>query len=157
MKWIFWIMLFSVPVASLAQDTVQPIKLLESQKTRLLSSASIAKLPVTTSQRIYGRIHHFLDSMVATADKSALFIKKIKTGVSEILNEFWKAGFLLGDKTSNSFYVICGAQTMTAKDIAEGRLVIIVGYALTKIGEFEIKRFERMLINKTPLQYASNF
>lgn len=157
MKWIFWIMLLTVPVVGLAQDTVQTIKLLESQKTRLLLSASVAKLPVTTSQRIDGRIHHFLDSMVATADKSALFIKKIKTGVSGILYEFWKAGFLTGDKTDNSFYVICGAQTMTAKDITDGRLVIIVGYALTKPAEFEVKRFERMLINKTPLQYASNF
>ncbi|MEJ8843518.1 hypothetical protein WG954_14100 [Lacibacter sp. H375] len=157
MKWILLISLLSIHVALSAQDTIQRVKLSELQQTRLLSSPRLIKSSLTTAQKIELRINQFLDSMVRTADASPFFIQKIKNGVSNILYEFWKMGMLTGLAQEQAFYVKCNAQTMTAKDIAEGRLVVIAGYALIKPAEFEVIRFERMLINKTPLQYAANF
>lgn len=141
-----------------AQDTIQRAKLNDLQPKRMLSSNRFVKPTLTTSQKIDAQINSFLDSMVRTADASPFFIQKVKAGVNIILNSFWKAGSLTSAiLQEQAFFVQCNAQTMTQKDIADGRLVLIAGYALLKPAEFEIRRFERILINKTPLQYASQF
>lgn len=158
MKWLFIILLINSCTELSAQDSIQRLKLPELQSNRILSSNRPLKTTLTTSQKIEARINSFLDSMVRTADASPFFIQKIKTGVNNILNGFWRAGALIGaSKQEEAYFVQCNAQTMTQKDIADGRIVVITGYALIKPAEFETKRFERILINKAPLQYASQF
>ena len=158
MKWLFIILLINACTDLSAQDTLQRLKLPELQSKRILSSNRPVKTTLTTSQKIETRINSFLDSMVRTADASPFFIQKIKAGVNNILNGFWRSGLLTGaSQQDQAFFVQCNAQTMTQKDIADGRLVVMVGFALIKPAEFEIRRFERILINKAPLQYASQF
>ncbi|HEX4958330.1 MAG TPA: hypothetical protein VFV46_09150 [Lacibacter sp.] len=158
MKWLFIILLINACTELTAQDTIQRLKLPELHSNRILSSNRLVKTPLTTSQKIEARINSFLDSMVRTADASPFLIQKVKAGVNNILNGFWRSGLLTGaNQQEQAYFVQCNAQTMTQKDIADGRLVVIVSYALFKPAEFEIRRFERILINKTPLQYASQF
>ncbi|MBS4063604.1 MAG: hypothetical protein KGZ74_03545 [Chitinophagaceae bacterium] len=158
MKWLFIILLINAGTELSAQDTIHRVKLPELQSKRILSSNRPVKATLTTSQKIEARINSFLDSMVRTADASPFFIQKVKAGVNNILNGFWRSGLLTGaNQQDQAFFVQCNAQTMTQKDIADGRLVVMVGFALIKPAEFEIRRFERILINKTPLQYASQF
>jgi hypothetical protein len=158
MKWVLFIALLNNCVTLSAQDTIQRVKLPELQANRILSSSRITKPPLAISQKIEARINLFLDSMVRTADASPFFIQKIKVGVNSILDGFWRTGALIGSgRQEQAFFVQCNAQTMTQKDIADGRLVLIAGFALIKPAEFEIRRFERILINKKPLQYASQF
>jgi uncharacterized protein len=83
------------------------------------------------------------------------FIGEVKTGVSVILYQFWKNRRLTGTKPEEAFFVQCDSQTMTQKDIADGRLVVLIGYARLKPAEFTTERFECILLNKTPLQYAN--
>ena len=159
MKWLFIILLINACTELSAQDTVQRIKLTEIPTIRFSALPRIKKpSELTTAQKIELRINLFLDSIVRTADASPFFIQKIKTGVSNILYGFWRTGALTSaSQQEQAFFVKCNAQTMTQKDIAEGRLVLLAGYAIIKPAEFEIRRFERILINKTPLQYASQF
>jgi phage tail sheath protein FI len=158
MKWLFIILLINACTELSAQDSIQRLKLPELHSNRILSSNRPVKTPLTTSQKIEARINSFLDSMVRTADASPFLIQKVKAGVNNILIGFWRSGLLTGaNQQEQAYFVQCNAQTMTQKDIADGRLVVIVSYALLKPAEFEIRRFERILINKTPLQYASQF
>ncbi|WP_407528087.1 hypothetical protein PDL71_08570 [Lacibacter sp. MH-610] len=158
MKWILFISLLCSGAILSAQDTIQRAKISGMQPGRILSSNRIIKPTLTTEQKIVASINLFLDSMVRTADASPFFIQKIKTGVSNILFGFRRTGALTGaGQQEQAFFVQCNVQTMTQKDIADGRLVLIAGYALLKPAEFEIRRFERILINKTPLQYTSQF
>jgi SOS-response transcriptional repressor LexA len=142
---------------SVAQDSVQRIKSAYYRQADAVIKRTITKPKLTTSQKIEAEINQFLDSMVRTADAGPFFIKKVKAGVNSILYRNYRNGLLTGTKIEEAYFVKCNAQTMTQKDIADGRLVLIAGYALLKPAEFEIRRFERILINKTPLQYASEF
>lgn len=142
-----------------AQDTIRRMKVTEMPAIRISSALRFKKQPeLTASQKIELSIHLFLDSMVRTADADPFFLQKVKAGVNNILYGFWRSGLLTGaSQQDQAFFVQCNAQTMTQKDIADGRLVVIAGYALLKPAEFEIRRFEKILINKTPLQYVSQF
>lgn len=142
---------------SVAQDSVQRIKSEYYRQADAIIKRTITKPKLTTSQKVDVEINYYLDSMVRTADASPFFIKKVKAGVSSILYRYYRNGLLAGKKIEEAYFAKCNTETMTQKDIADGRLVLIAGYALLKPAEFEIRRFERILINKTPLQYASQF
>ena len=156
---LFLIILLTISCVTLsAQDTLRRVKLPELQSNRMHSSNRLGNKTQTTSQKIDARINSFLDSIVRTADANPFFIQKVKEGISNILTGFWRSGLLTSaSQKEQAFFVQCNAQTMTQKDIADGRLVVITGYALLKPAEFETRRFERILLNKTPLQYASQF
>lgn len=157
MKWVLLLTLINISATLSAQDTLRQIKVTEIQKIRPVSTQRLTKQFLTTAQKIELRINQFLDSMVRTADASPSFIQKVRTGISNIFYEFYRAKLFPGTEPEYCFYVQCNAQTMTAKDITDGRLVVITGYALVKPAEFEILRFERLLINKKALQHVSSF
>ena len=141
----------------LAQDNIQTVKPSELSKGKVAAIKFRKQTPTTTAGKIEVRMNQFLDSMVRTADESPFFIQKIKSGTAQILFEYFRAGMLAGATVEQSYFVKCNAETMTARDIAEGRLVLLTGFATIKPSEFELLRFERILINKTPLQYASQY
>lgn len=139
-----------------AQDSIQKLKI-PTLNNRTVNTARPKILPLTFEQQVAQKINRFLDSMVQTNDAHPFFIGKVKTGISNILYQFWKNRSLAGTKSEEAFYVQCNSQTMTQKDIADGRLVVVIGYARLKPAEFTTERFERILLNKTPLQYAISF
>jgi len=47
---------------------------------------------------------------------------------------------LLGTKSEHAFFVKCDRTTMTQADIAAGRLVVAIGFAPIRPGEFVIIR-----------------
>ena len=62
---------------------------------------------------------------------------KIRTVIENFLLIQWRAGALAGIKPEQSFYVRIGLhQTMTAQDIAEGRMIVEIGMAVIKPAEF---------------------
>ncbi len=56
-----------------------------------------------------------------------------------LLNE-WKSGALLGATPAQAYFVKCDASTMTQDDLANGRLVCLIGVASAKPAEFVIFR-----------------
>jgi len=52
----------------------------------------------------------------------------------------WRSGALLGTKSEHAFFVKCDRTTMTQADIAAGRLVVAIGFAPIRPGEFVIIR-----------------
>jgi hypothetical protein len=139
-----------------AQDSIRKLSI-STLSNRIVNPVKQKNFPSAPQRQITQKIHHFLDSMVQTNDGHPDFVGKIKAGISNILYQFWNAGYLVGKKQEEAFFVQCGALTITQKDIDDGRLVLIAGFACVRPGEFETQRFERILLNKAPLQYARNY
>jgi hypothetical protein len=67
---------------------------------------------------------------------------RVRSAVESYLMAKWKQGALMGTKPEEAFFVKCGlGQTMTAQDIADGRLIGEIGMAVVRPAEFVILRF----------------
>ena len=56
----------------------------------------------------------------------------------------WLGGALLGAKPEQGFFVECGPTTMTADDLAEGRMICRIGISAAHPAEFVIFRISQM-------------
>lgn len=66
---------------------------------------------------------------------------KIHAAIASYLMQEWRDGNLVGTTAREAFYVHCGlGTTMTAKDIAEGRLQLEVGLACKRPAQFVVLR-----------------
>ena len=60
--------------------------------------------------------------------------------VQDFLLNQWQSGALLGSKPEQAYFVQCDRTTMTADDLAHGRLRLLIGVALLKPAEFVVVR-----------------
>lgn len=65
----------------------------------------------------------------------------VRTAVSDFLFNEWQRGALQGARPEEAYFVKCDRSTMTQDDLDHGRLVILVGVATVRPGEFVILRF----------------
>ncbi len=109
--------------------------------SRTLSSDSQWRyVPV---RRLMNFLEHSLDRgtqwAVFEANDEALWTK-VKDAISLFLRSQWRSGALSGKTEQEAFFVRCDRTTMTADDIANGRLVCEVGVAPLRPAEFVIFR-----------------
>ncbi len=72
--------------------------------------------------------------------------EKVKTMIENFLILQWRAGALMGVKPEEAFFVHAGAgQTMTAQDIADGKMIIDIGMAAVRPAEFIILRITHQM------------
>ena len=64
----------------------------------------------------------------------------VRQTVTDFLYKEWTAGRMVGTRAEEAFFVKCDRTTMTQNDIDNGRLVCVIGVALTKPAEFVIFR-----------------
>jgi phage tail sheath protein FI len=66
--------------------------------------------------------------------------------IENYLMKKWREGALTGTKPEDAFFVRCGVgQTMTARDVIDGRLIIEIGMAVVRPAEFIILRFSHLM------------
>ncbi len=65
---------------------------------------------------------------------------QVRSCVEDFLWPWWHHGALAGSKVGEAFFVRCDRSTTTASDLAEGRLVLLVGLALLRPAEFVVLR-----------------
>lgn len=65
---------------------------------------------------------------------------RVKRTIEVFLDGVWRSGALAGSSSSEAFYVNIGRTTMSADDIANGRLICEIGVAPVKPAEFVIFR-----------------
>ncbi len=65
---------------------------------------------------------------------------KVRQRVDAFLTALFRQGALAGATPSEAFFVRCDATTMTAADLAAGRLVVVVGVAPLRPAEFVVLR-----------------
>lgn len=67
---------------------------------------------------------------------------KVKGMIENFLTSLWRQGALMGAKASDAFSVQVGlGSTMTADDVLEGRMVVVVGLCPVRPAEFIVLRF----------------
>jgi len=69
---------------------------------------------------------------------------RVARSISDFLNGVWRSGGLMGTTPDEAYFVQCDQTTMTQDDLANGRLVCLVGMAPVKPAEFVIFRFYQM-------------
>ncbi|WP_221624611.1 phage tail sheath C-terminal domain-containing protein [Burkholderia sp. Bp8963] len=67
---------------------------------------------------------------------------KVKGMIENFLTTLWRQGALMGAKTSDAFSVSVGlGNTMTALDVLEGRMIVVVALAPVRPAEFIVLQF----------------
>ena len=68
---------------------------------------------------------------------------KLREEIGYFLFEQWRRGALAGAKPDDAYFVKCGYnETMTADDIANGRVICIIGLSVISPAEFQILKLE---------------
>lgn len=70
----------------------------------------------------------------------AATLAQIESDANDFLHMLWIGGWFVGATPSQAYFVHCDASTMSAQDIAEGRTVLLVGFAPLTPGEFILLR-----------------
>jgi len=77
---------------------------------------------------------------------------RVKATITEFLTRVWRDGALMGTKPEEAFFVKCDRTTMTQDDIDNGRLICIIGVAVTKPAEFVIFRIAQWAGGSAPTE-----
>ncbi|RIK12179.1 MAG: hypothetical protein DCC50_13615 [Acidobacteria bacterium] len=64
----------------------------------------------------------------------------VRRRAEDFLDGLWRRGALVGDRPERAYFARCDASTTTSEDLAAGRMVLLVGLAALKPGEFEVHR-----------------
>lgn len=65
---------------------------------------------------------------------------RVRQSITAFLTTLWRAGWLMGSKAEEAFFVKCDRSTMTQDAIDNGRLICVIGIAPVKPAEFVIFR-----------------
>jgi hypothetical protein len=65
--------------------------------------------------------------------------------VGEFLQRLFRAGAFAGRAPDEAWFVKCDADTVTPDDLADGRLVVLVGFAPVRPAEFVLIRIGKRL------------
>ncbi|MEO7131696.1 MAG: phage tail sheath C-terminal domain-containing protein, partial [Dermatophilaceae bacterium] len=70
----------------------------------------------------------------------------VQAMIENFLATQWRAGALQGAKPEQAYYVRLGlGQTMTSRDVLEGRMIIEIGLAAVRPAEFSILRITQLM------------
>lgn len=56
--------------------------------------------------------------------------RSVRSAVNRLLTTEWQQGLIEGATRDDAFYVRCGRETMTAEDIATGRVIVDIGISV---------------------------
>jgi hypothetical protein len=79
---------------------------------------------------------------VAREPAAAATQARVRAAVGAVLLELGRAGALIGDVAEDRSFVRCDGTTTTQADLDAGRLVVLVGVAPVRPGEFEVLRID---------------
>ena len=63
---------------------------------------------------------------------------RLRAIIENLLTTEWRNGKLVGSAPKDAFFVRCDRSSMTQDDLAKGRLICVIGVAVTKPAEFVI-------------------
>ena len=95
-------------------------------------------------ERIRAALVRALAWAVDAPNDEAVWVRARDAAFS-VLTAFWRQGELVGERPADAFYVRCGHDTMTQRDLDNGRMIVQVGIAPVAAGEFVIVQIEQMI------------
>ncbi len=116
-----------------------------------------ARIATTDTDFTYVNLRRYLNYLKQSIDEGTQYLVFEDNGpvtwaatqqqVYDFLYSEFLAGRLFGTSPSQAFFVRCDQTTMTANDIANGRLVCLIGVALLRPAEFVIFRIGQLTAN----------
>src|SRR5690606_23515082 len=94
-------------------------------------------------RRYFAYLEHTVDrgtQCVVFENNGPQLCDSVRRTVEAFLYNEWKMGALLGDKPEKAYFVRCDRSTMTQNDLANGRLICLIGVAPVRPAEFVIFR-----------------
>lgn len=95
------------------------------------------------------RFVSFVEETIAQGTQWAVFEnnaeplwRRLRLQVEDFLQVLWRQGSMVGIRPQEAYFVRCGEDTMTPRDIEEGRLILMFGLAAVRAGEFQIVRLQ---------------
>jgi phage tail sheath protein FI len=122
----------------LEKDTVKHIETLPNVRR----SVPAVKQP-TLMADIEQRLNLIMDKYVTSPNTSTTWIQ-IKNETDNLLLSYFRAGKLLGTKPEQAYFTKIGQDNMTSADIANGKMILLVGIATIRPAEFNLLKIERM-------------
>lgn len=114
-----------------------------AEERRRLPPATVVK-SASVAEKITRDVTAILRSHANDRQSEQLWTQ-VRSEVEAVLYGLFRAGELLGTRPEEAYFVRCDQSTMTAQDIATGRLKVQVGYAALKPAEFQVASFEQTL------------
>ena len=95
-----------------------------------------------------------LEQSCQLATKAYMFEKNdvntwqsVKSMINNFLSNIWQEGGLAGSSTQEAFWVECGlGTTMTAQDILDGYMIVMIRVAVTHPAEFTLLTFQQQMV-----------
>ena len=133
----------------LAEASINPIRVLPQLGTTIWGARTLSPspewryIPVRRGAQFIERsLHRGLAWTASAADDERLWAR-VRASAEEFLLSLWRRGALAGSTPEQAFFVRCGlGTTMTAADVAAGRLICLVGIAPLRPSEFLQLRVE---------------
>lgn len=98
------------------------------------------------ANKIEKEIQNALDQFVYEKNNSSTWAK-IKSITENYLYNLWRSGALMGSKPEHAYFVKCGLnETMTNKDISDGKLLLQIGFSPLRPAEFIFFNFSILAI-----------
>lgn len=140
-------------LADISGKSVNPIRAMVGRGTLVWGARTVAG---TSGEWRYVSVRRLVDTIersiltstrwVVDGPNTAATWSALVTVIQNYLTTRWRNGALLGSKPEQAFWVQCGlGQTMTAADVSGGRLVVKMGLAPVRPGEFIIRQLTYML------------
>jgi hypothetical protein len=118
-----------------------------------------ARIATTDTDFTYVNLRRYMNYLKQSIDEGTQYLVFEDNGpatwaatqqqVYDFLYSEFIAGRLFGSSVSQAFFVRCDRTTMTANDIANGRLICLIGVALLRPAEFVIFRIGQLTVNST--------
>lgn len=130
----------------LSQQGVNSLRLFAGRGIRVWGARTISDDPewkYVNIRRLFLYLEHSIDAGTRWAvfeDNGPPLWSAIRHTVEDFLLREWRNGALLGATPDEAFFVRCDASTMTADDLANGRLICEIGIAPVRPAEFVIFR-----------------
>lgn len=132
--------------ARLAEQGVNTVRELAGQGLQLCSARTLS----SHSEWKYVPVRRLLMFVEASIDRGLKWVvfepqaealwARVRRVVGAFMNTVWRQGCLQGSSAQEAYFVRCDASTMTSDDLAQGRLVCLVGVAPVRPAEFIIVR-----------------
>jgi phage tail sheath protein FI len=142
------------------QDVLNPVgincfRFFADRGFRLWGARTISSDPdwkYVNVRRYFAYVEHSIDKgtqWVVFAKNDPTTWANVRQTVYDFLYNEWRNDALLGTKPEQAFFVKCDRSTMTQNDLANGRLVCLIGIAVIKPAEFVIFRIGQFTADAT--------
>ncbi len=136
-------------VARLAEDGVNAIRAF-GDRTAVWGSRTLAGAAQSQSDWKYVPVRRLAIFIEASVDQGLswtvfepndeLLWAAVRASIGDFLMTLFSRSAFAGSTPRDTFFVKCDRETMTADDIADGRLIVLVGFAPLKPAEFVVLR-----------------